>query len=135
MAAAGLRLVFHLQSCLLLANVAPSLDLMVCLAAYSDAQAPWVWPGSNDIAIELLSSFKYHHNSPKSIAQSLLKDRLQPLFVGSKSKTVTEQGWKSINPVPGRTNAIELEVVNKPWKYQSVHMITVFRWLLQQLDV
>ena len=140
MAAAGLRLISHLYPFLTFTSLTSSLDLITCLASYSNPEEAWVWPGSEVIAMGLLrkatdSSSAVCQNSFNLIAHSFLKDRVQPLFTRSKNKAVTEQGRKSINAVPGRVSATEQETTDKPWKYQSVHLLTVFHWMIQQLDV
>ena len=134
MTAAGLRLVSHLNVLSPHIDYCSSLDFIVCLASYSDAKEPWVWPGSEGVAIKLLRSGRTQA-STRPVTQALLEDRIRPVFARSKTPAVTAQGRKSINPVLGRVDPIELETADKQWRYQGIHMIAVFRWVLQQLNV
>jgi len=65
----------------------------------------------------------------------LLRERIKPLFAKSKNPAVTPAGRKAITPLPVPIEHGVDEVEIKPWKYGDCYIVTVFEWVLQQLDV
>ncbi|KAL8789288.1 MAG: hypothetical protein Q9213_001211 [Squamulea squamosa] len=133
----GLHLLSHLQG-LQVSRPDRLAALIACLAAYTDMQDPWTNEEALDLAQAMLS--KHHVNIqsiPKkfdSIINDLLLEHIKPLFLKSQPPILTDQGRKALAPLPGNPVPSDFESGNKPWKFQSPHIVTVFQWVLQQLD-
>lgn len=142
MKSAGLQLLSHLDR-LRLSGPEASATLIACLASSTNPQDPWTSLDSYDLAQALLSNHLRIKDSqtirkPPQTHDALLKDLLlnhvKPLFVKSKNPLLTAQARKAISPLPGPNVPSDLESSNKPWKFQSPHIVTIFQWILTQLD-
>ncbi|KAL8764706.1 MAG: hypothetical protein Q9209_007917 [Squamulea sp. 1 TL-2023] len=112
---------------------------IACLAAYTDLQDTWTNEEAHDLAQSMLSKHvESIQGDPKKFGNpiaDLLLDHVKPLFLKSKPSILTDQGRKAMAPLPGNAVPSDLESGNKPWKFQSPHIITIFQWVLQQLDI
>ncbi|KAI4110740.1 MAG: hypothetical protein LQ339_001014 [Xanthoria mediterranea] len=136
--ATGLRLLSHLQD--LQVSSSDSLAALVaCLATFTDLHDPWTNEDASSLAPSMLSK---HLKSLRDAApdcldnliSQLLQNYVKPLFIKSKSSLLTDQGRKAIAPLPGTAVPSDFESGSKPWKFQSPHIVTVFQWILEQLD-
>ena len=59
---------------------------------------------------------------------------MKPYFAHRKQEKLTEQGRKVISPLQTGTITRAEETESKPWKYQRVHVLTLLRHVLQQLN-
>ncbi|KAL8856733.1 MAG: hypothetical protein Q9178_006690 [Gyalolechia marmorata] len=137
MKATGLQLLSLLQ------NLQPtrpdnSAAFVACLASFTDLEDPWTNENAFVLAQSMLSSHlqrvKGNPNQFDDLITDLLLHHVKPLFIKSKSPVLTDQGRKAIAPLPGNALPSDFESGNKPWKFQSPHIITIFRWILCQLD-
>ncbi|KAL8938083.1 MAG: hypothetical protein Q9216_004081 [Gyalolechia sp. 2 TL-2023] len=124
-------------------NSEGSASLIACLASFTNLQDPWTSPKAYDLAQSLLSKHlqvkKYQNvrttpGSYDTLIHNLLLNQVKPLFVRSKNPTLTDQARKAISPLPGPNIPSDFESHNKPWKFQSPHIVTIFHWILTQLD-
>lgn len=112
--------------------------LVPCLASFTKPGDPWTSRESHRLAQSTLSKLLENvKDTPKAFENliiDLLHDHVKPLFLKSKSHILTEAGRKAISPIAGNNNSTDFESTNEPWKFQAPHIVTVFRWILSQLD-
>ncbi|KAL8719308.1 MAG: hypothetical protein Q9225_003672 [Loekoesia sp. 1 TL-2023] len=137
MKAAGLHLLNHLrgpQPCKLETPTA----LVACLASFTNLQDSWTTQEAYDLAQSMLSNhLACIHKDPQSfdcLVKDLLLNHVKPLFVKSRSPALTDQARKAVSPVPGPNVPSDFESANKPWKFQSPHIVTIFQWILSELN-
>ncbi|KAL8833788.1 MAG: hypothetical protein Q9170_004081 [Blastenia crenularia] len=137
MKVAGLRLINHLSG-LLGDRIPTSTDLVACLASSTNLQDPWTSQEAYDLARSMLSTHLENiRKKPKgfdALVKDLLLNQIKPLFVKSKNPMLTGQARKAISPLPGPNVPSDFDSSNKPWKFQSPHIVTIFHWILSQLD-
>ena len=146
---AGISLLSHLEEMYPLADEEEqeeeeerretTVSLVVCLSSFTDPRDQWSGPEASQLAHLLLSTilqrFRVETKRLQALIAVLLKTRVKPLFAKSRNPTVTAQGRKAIDPAPTIYMVGEAESEIKPWKFQHVYIVTVFRWILQNLDV
>ncbi|KAL9607056.1 MAG: hypothetical protein Q9167_007990 [Letrouitia subvulpina] len=138
--AAGLRLLVRLQVCpFVLEDGEEEEALMItCLASFTNERDAWVTHGAyEDARALLLATIERIKGSPKLyqiLMTRILQHQVKPLFAKSKTPLLTAQGRKAIHPLPAAFETIDVEAGNKPWKYRSPHIVTVFKWVLDQID-
>ena len=115
----------------------PAIDLVTCLASYTDSRDPWITPEANHDAGQILQSLLEDAGTATEakVLSQVLTESVKPRFVKSKSPAVTEQGRRVIHPLPQPLEASDTETSNKPWKFRDVYIVTVYRWVLSRLDV
>ncbi|MCJ1250460.1 hypothetical protein MMC30_007688 [Trapelia coarctata] len=140
MAVAGLRLLSHLHHLVpgLLERSSPDLDLVTCLASFTDERDLWTRSEALEAAEALLNRYLSRftaddRNALTKLLIGLLQTRVRPHFAKSKSNAITDQGRKSAYPQSSAVDASEAEVEIKPWKFREVYIVTVFRWILLNL--
>ncbi|KAL8996287.1 MAG: hypothetical protein Q9169_004173 [Polycauliona sp. 2 TL-2023] len=135
--AIGLQTLSHLQD-LQVPNPDRSTSLVACLATFTNLSDPWTNDSSFNLAQSLLSNhlnrIKTGSDDINTLITNLLLNHIKPLFLKSKSSLLTSQGRAAISPLPGTTIPSDFESGSKPWKFTSPHIITVFQWVLTQLD-
>lgn len=131
----GLLILSHLKTFISLYSTEFDVTLYTCLASFSDEKDPWTsskaWSVAHSIAEDAID--------PRSISgllHAILQERVKPLFAKSRSPAITQQGRKALDPVPTNTTVhTDIDVEAKPWKYRDMFIVTVFRWVLKNLDV
>ncbi|KAL9603638.1 MAG: hypothetical protein Q9179_002125 [Wetmoreana sp. 5 TL-2023] len=83
---------------------------------------------------EYFESIKDKPKALEDLIMNLLRERVKPLFVKSRNPILTEAGRKAISPAIGNSSSTDFESADKPWKFESPHIVTVFEWILQQID-
>jgi len=142
MAVAGMRLLSHLQHLVpgFQEQSSPDLDLVICLASFTDDRDTWTRPEALEAATTLLDDYlvRFTTDDPNALTKlltNLLQTRLRPRFAKSKTNAITEQGRKAAFPLPNAAETSGGETEVKPWKYTEVYIVTVFRWILRHLTV
>lgn len=138
MKVAGLRLLSHLQD-LQVPRSDSSAALLACLATFTNLEDLWTNEDAFNLAHSMLAKHleSVKHAAPNrfdSLITQLLLDYVKPLFLKCKSSVLTDQGRKAIAPLPGNAVPSDFESGSKPWKFQSPHIVTIFQWILEQLD-
>lgn len=138
MKSAALHFLTHLQRLQPAVFFQHSAALTACLASFTHPKDPWTNEEGFALAGRLLSS---HLALIKSVSKDfdllitdLLLDHVKPLFIKSNSSLLTPQARKAISPRPGPAAPSDFEDSSKPWKFNSPHIVTVFQWVLSQLD-
>ncbi|KAL9058852.1 MAG: hypothetical protein Q9206_001742 [Seirophora lacunosa] len=138
---AGLHLLSHLQrlqqsspfSCI------PTASLVACLASFTDPQDPWTSDKSHHLSGSLLSIYLsvLHEDSKQfeAIIKDILVHHIKPLFFKARTPLLTPAARQAISPLPGPHGPSDFDATNKPWKFHSPHVVTIFRWVISQLDV
>ncbi|MCJ1439364.1 hypothetical protein MMC27_008756 [Xylographa pallens] len=139
MAVAGLRLLSHLQRLVPTLDENPAPDIVTSLAAFTDPRDPWTRPEASETASALLVDLLRcgQTTTPKFLSKmlaSLLQDIVRPRFAKTKNSAITEQGRKANYRLPDAVDFGDSEVEMKQWKFRDVPILTVFRWILGQLD-
>ena len=117
-----------------------SLDLITCLASFTDNRDPWTRSEACEAATALLNNHlsQLTASDPQALSQiliNLLQTRIKPLFSKTNTPVLTDQNRKALYPLPIPLEGSTAEVELKPWKFREVYILTVFRWILNQLDV
>ena len=113
----------------------PDAAVLTSLAAFSDEKDPWNSSSAQQQASDLIKDYT-RSGDLSAILTSILQERIKPLFSRTENPAITPQGRKAINPRPSNIathSDIDAEV--KSWKFRDVYIVTVFRWVLQFLDV
>lgn len=135
----ALRLLRHLHQLVPLSEPRLLVTLVAGLAAFTDPNDAWTTPEVCEEAAGLLEdcleTSKSAHKGTKGLIAALLREEIRPLFAKSKNNTVTQQGRKAINSLPEKFDASEHQIDIKPWKYRHVHIVTVFKWVLERVNV
>ncbi|KAL8953382.1 MAG: hypothetical protein Q9222_000759 [Ikaeria aurantiellina] len=136
----GLCLLRHLHN-LNPPPLKPTATLLACLSSFTDPRDAWTNQESHHLATLTLSHQTAllkegeNPNHFEELITVLLKEHIKPLFLKSKSPILTEQARKkTTSSLPAGPSDFDNSGNNKPWKYHSPHIITVFRWVLTQLD-
>lgn len=131
----GLNILSHLHQNFPVTNDESTVHLLTCLASYTDLSDRWTSLEARNLSQALLEDYEKSERLP-AILTDLLKERVKPLFAKSKNPAITPQGRKAIDPLPNNDFAhSDLDAVAKPWKYRDVYIITVFQWIVGQVDV
>ena len=113
--------------------------VIVSLAAFTDERDPWVDTESCKTATRLLQDFledlKHVKGKFASTIEAILKGTIRPLFAKSKNPAITSQGRKNIRTVHADYNSSVMDPETKPWKYHHIYAVSVFRWVLRNLNV
>lgn len=139
---AGLILLSHLE------RIEPSssgregeqltVSLISCLASFTDLREEWSGQKASEEAhcllAVLLGSFKAESKSFRSLIGVLLEQHVKPLFAKTKNPAITSQGRKAIGSAPTNYLLSDPESELKPWKFHDVYVVTMFRWILENLD-
>lgn len=109
--------------------------VLTCLAAFSDENDSWNSSSAQQQASDLIEDYtKSGHLS--AMITSILQEKIKPLFSRTGNPAITPQGRKAINPRPSNIAMhTDIDATVKPWKFHDVYIVTVFRWVLQFLDV
>ena len=114
------------------------LDVTQLLATFSEPQDPWTTEESHSESKEMLRESTFEpldETERNSLLARLLREKVKPSFAKSKNADVTKAGRKAIAPLPLPMEHSIDERELKAWKYRDVHIVTVFDWVLKQLDV
>ncbi|KAL9030954.1 MAG: hypothetical protein Q9196_000975 [Gyalolechia fulgens] len=137
MKSTGLQLLSHLDR-LQPPGSKASASLTACLASFTNLQDPWTSPEAYDLAQSLLSKnsqmIREDRQNDDGLIKALLLNYVKPLFLKSKTPVLTDQARKAISPLPGPNAPSDFDSSNKPWKFRSPHIVTIFQWILTQLD-
>lgn len=135
----GLRLLLHLRRIEDSYGHELPAGVMICLASFTHADDPWTSQISLAEASSLLGVYvkmlKAEPGQFQTLLTNLLREHVKPAFVKSKTSAITPAGRKAMIALPPRHEASIDETKSKPWKYGQVYIITVFEWILGQLDV
>ncbi len=136
---AGLNLLSHLEIISPSSEEEPTLSLISCAASFADSREAWSCLEASVLANSLLRNALKSSGAERKKIQAwitvLLQEHIKPQFSKSKNPAITPQGRKAINPAPTSymIGAPEGEV--KPWKFDHVYIVAVFRWILENIDV
>lgn len=134
---AGLRLLLHIRKLEGDSSHDLPTELITCLASFTRAEDPW----ANETSLFEASCLLDGHiqslklDNYQNLLTRLLREEIKPAFAKSKNSAVTPAGRKAITALLPRLEASIDEIVLKPWKYSQVHIVTVFEWIMRQLDV
>ena len=135
----GIRLLSHLRRIGDAHGNEVNSELLTCLSSFTCAEDPWTKQASQTEASSLLvhyiTSFASKTEGSQPLLANLLRDIIKPAFAKSKNSAITPAGRKAISTLPPKIEASIDETKLKPWKYDQVYIVTVFDWVLKQLDV
>ena len=117
-----------------------AVDLIACLACYTDSEEVWTWTGCEEIARGLLGAAVQHFQvSPAGVQETyvlaVLSRFVRPIFARSKPRGVTSAGRRAVNPLPSSPSLTEDGPQLQPWKHEKFFVVSVLHWLLEQLNV
>ena len=137
--AVGLRLLSHLQRVGDTHSHELSVELLLCLASYTNIEDPWTTQTSyleaSTYLEHCLVRIEDRPTRIQALLTKLLHENVKPAFAKSKNSAVTPAGRKAISALAPKLEASIDEIKLKPWKYSQVYIVTVFEWILRQLDV
>ena len=137
---AGLNILSHLEKITPTQDGDQLLALIACLATFADQREPWSCPAASEQAVSVLNYvFEIEGRRRPQKLRALLTDLLQlhikPVFAKFQSSVITQQGQKAIDLTPRGAAPQEPEEELKPWKFKKAYIISVYGWVLNQLDV
>ena len=140
MCIAGLHLLSRLQRITSNQDGDQLLRLIVCLAAFTDQRDPWSSPAASEQAVLNLDRIlEVGERDGQPNIQATLTDLLQlhvkPVFVKFKTPTITKQGRRAIDPALRTVVPHESEEETQPWKFSKAYTVSIYGWVLGQLDV
>lgn len=113
--------------------------VIVSLAAFTDERDSWVTAEACHAATGLLQTYsngtRQDREKYPSIVGTVLKHHVRPLFAKSKNPAITSQGRKNIRTVQAGYDPTTVDPESKPWKYRHPYIVSVFRWVLHNVDV
>lgn len=133
MSSTGLIVLSQLEKVSSLSEDEDILALFVCLASFTYEDDPWNCRRVQQKALALINTYLKPTLLPRILTR-LLSDWVKPLFAKSRSSAITPQGRKSIKSLPTNTHS-DFDIEAKPWKYRKMYIVTVFQWILKQLNV
>lgn len=111
---------------------------MACLASITNLEDPWTNEESYHLARSMLSGYVSNfQKTPKQldlVVRDLLVNYIKPLFLKHQTPLLTPAARKAISPLPRPLAPSDFESANKPWKFNSPHIVTIFQWILSQLS-
>lgn len=135
----GIRLLSHLGKIGDAHGIEATPELITCLSSFTHAEDPWTNQASqteaSDLLFHYIRTFASKTGGSQPLLSNLLRNIVKPAFAKSKNSAVTPAGRKAISTLPPTIEASIDETKLKPWKYDQVYMVTVFDWVLKQLDV
>lgn len=116
-----------------------TVSLIACLASFTDPREKWsgqeAFQQAHLLLSKILKPFRAETERFQGLIAVLLETQVKIVFAKSKNPSVTAQGRKAINPAPTTYMVSDAENEVKPWKFQHIYIVTVFRWLLQNVNV
>ncbi|RAH67713.1 tRNA adenylyltransferase [Aspergillus aculeatinus CBS 121060] len=113
-------------------------NILVALASFTSEADPWSTEKAHRISIDILRGFSATTRSDGTLwthLETVLKERIRPLFTKTRNPAITAEGRKNFHPVPlARFDLTTLDPEAKPWKAFAVYSTTVFSWALAQYD-
>lgn len=140
MTVAGLHLLSQLERITPIQDSDQVLNLIACLSSFTDGREKWSSPAASAQAKLILDHILFRsegHGQQRiqGILTDLLQLQVKPAFAKYKNATITSQGRKAIDPVPSNLFPHETEEEMKLWKFSNAHTISIYGWILSQLDV
>lgn len=131
----GIQVLSYLDRILPLGKYENRASTIMRLAVLTDERDVWTSQRTAEMAHSFLASHGHIAKERSVLIEHILRKSIRPLFAKSKNPAITAQGRKAMAPLPTKLEALEDEKDIKPWKYEKGYIITVFRWVLQNLDV
>lgn len=137
---AGLNLLSRLERITPTQNGDQLLTLIACLASFTDQREPWSSTAASEQAKLILGhilEIEGHNGQQRlrAVLTDLLQLHVKPVFAKFKNAAITRQGRKAVDPPPSRMVHHEPEEEMKAWEFSKAHTISVYGWVLSQLDV
>ncbi|RDW79192.1 Tti2 family protein [Aspergillus mulundensis] len=110
-------------------------NVVIALGSFTSEPDAWNTHDAFTASTALLRDFveKAEPLSFWMTVESILKNRVRPLFAKSKNPAITESGRKNFHPVPlPRFDLSILDPETKPWKNHDGYITTVFSWIVKQ---
>ncbi|GLB12037.1 hypothetical protein AtubIFM57258_009315 [Aspergillus tubingensis] len=112
-------------------------NIILALASFTSEADPWTTAESHTASIAILERFRTSPPTPEAsfwvVLETILKDRIRPLFTRTRNPAITAAGRKDMHPIPlPRFDTSILDPESKPWRSSDVYATTVFAWILRQ---
>lgn len=134
----GLQIIKHLNWLLPLSTYNDQFNVITSIVIYADEKDPWTSKAASQNAQTLLlkTILGPSRDTSPALLDFLLREKIKPLFLQSKNPAVTSLGRKAIRPMVSKyDDDIIGEKETKPWKFDQRYMLTVFRWVLLNMNV
>ena len=137
MAVAGLRAISSLLYLLPETFEPQDAELLVCLSTFTDLQDPWTRTESHERARGLLGHYEALQASEvASTIPGILQKVVRPAFSKQKQAAITAGGRKAMTPADSNVGiSFRPEAEEKPWKFQTPWVTTVFLWCITKISV
>ncbi|OJZ87769.1 hypothetical protein ASPFODRAFT_60129 [Aspergillus luchuensis CBS 106.47] len=112
-------------------------NIILALASFTSEADPWTTAESHTASIAILERFRTSPRTPEAsfwaVLETILKDRIRPLFTRTRNPAITAAGRKDMHPIPlPRFDTSILDPESKPWRSSDIYATTVFAWVLRQ---
>ncbi|KAJ5585029.1 uncharacterized protein N7459_004829 [Penicillium hispanicum] len=112
-------------------SVASSPDVILAMVSLASEQDPWTTEDTTMSASMHLDVTCQDGVFP--IIESLLKEKIRPLFAKTKNPAITSEGRKNLHPIPlSRFDGSALDDSTKPWKNTDIYVTSVISWVISQ---
>lgn len=116
-----------------------TVSLTSCLASFTDPREEWSSQEASEQARSILDlvlrPFRAEPKSFGSMITLLLQQYVKPVFAKTKNPAITSRGRKAVASAPTNYLVGDPESELKPWKFHHVYVVTMFRWILENIDV
>lgn len=111
--------------------------VLLSLLVFTSSRDPWTTPPSLSSAQLLLSKYAHQTQTTEFLINYILQSIIRPLFSKSKPSAITSSGRKAMpsSAPPKRFEAADMDRSTKPWKYEAVYSVTVFRRAVEHTPV
>lgn len=116
-------------------------NIVLALASFTSEADPWTTDESRTASTAILERFRTTSPSTPDasfwvVLETILKDKIRPLFTRTRNPAITAAGRKDMHPIPlPRFDTSILDPESKPWRSSDVYATTVFSWIVTQYQV
>ncbi|PWY87530.1 ATP :tRNA-specific tRNA nucleotidyltransferase [Aspergillus heteromorphus CBS 117.55] len=134
----SLSVIAALDSILPVHQAANVPDILLALASFTSEADPWTTAETGATSAAILDSFtttarSAPNNSFWTMLESILKEKIRPLFTKTRNPAITAAGRKDFHPVPlPRFDVSILDPEAQPWQAHEVYATTVLSWIVSQ---
>jgi hypothetical protein len=139
-ATTGISVLGYLNKIFPIRGARDSVFIIATLAAFTCEKDPWTTPEAYTKALTILAEIVPCITTEKDSLAALLRDiheqEIKPIFSNSNNPALTSTGRKNFfPPSQPRFDRSLFDPESKPWKSESVYVITVLSWVLSQYPV
>lgn len=115
-------------------SIASAPDVVLAMASVVSERNPWTTRDTSVIASTHLDVTC--QDGVFAIIETLLKEKIRPLFTKTRNPAVTSEGRKNFHPIPlSRFDGSVFDDSTKPWKSSDIYATSALAWIISQYKV